>query len=237
MSEKSEDAAGERPEAGAAALDGPTVEDTPAQAGSDTQGAAGSRRASGLRRAGATVARPFEAVFGAAHRGVAGTIRICRARPRLFLALWAVVLVLLAAGVGGMWWFDRQHDAAREASAAVLAATDTEVSEVLSYQAATIEDDLQRARGHLTGDFADQFTRLTTDMIIPTAKRDGITTRAEVTGKSVVEAQPDRVVALLFITQTTTGGTLPEPKIDGSRIQVTFVEVEGRWLIQDLVPL
>lgn len=236
MSEDSEDpvAAGERPEARAVALDERIVEETAVPTGSDTEKVAGPGR---LRRAGAVIGASFGTAFRAARRGVAGVIRICRARPRLFLASWAVMLALLTAGVGMMWWFDRQHDTAREASAVVLEAADTDISEVLSYQAATIDDDLQRARAHLTGDFADEFTRLTNDLIVPTAKQDAITTRAEVTAKSVVDAQPDRVVTLLFITQTTTGSAFPEPKVDGSRVQVTFVDVDGRWLIQDLVPL
>jgi Mce-associated membrane protein len=59
--------------------------------------------------------------------------------------------------------------------------------------------------------------------------------QAEVVASSVVEADADRVEALLFVNQTTAGKDLDEPRVDLNRVVVTLVpDGDGGWLVDDL---
>ncbi len=56
--------------------------------------------------------------------------------------------------------------------------------------------------------------------------------------RSVVEASPDRVRALLFVNQTTTGAQLTQPRVDLNRVVVTMVsDGHGGWLVDELKAL
>lgn len=166
----------------------------------------------------------------------AGVRATVGARPRTFLVAWIAALTLLGAGVGLLGWSVHQQERTDRAGAAVGDAGSA-VVDVLSYSAATIDADLAAAGEHLTGDFADEYATLTAELIAPAARADRIDTTAVVVATSVIEAGPDEVVALMFVTQTTRSSRLPEPKIDGSRLEVTLQLVEDRWLIADLVPV
>lgn len=168
---------------------------------------------------------------------MAGIGNAVRAVSRRTLVVWLALLVVLAAGVGVLWWIDHDHGQVDDARQAALAAARKQAVEVLSYSHRTVEDDLQRAQDSLTGDFRDEFAQLTADVIVPAATRDGITTKAEVSAAGVVSADADVVKTLLFVSQTTTSKRLSEPKIDGSRLEVTMTRVGDRWLISALDPV
>jgi Mce-associated membrane protein len=162
--------------------------------------------------------------FGVAHRGV-------------LLTAWTVVVLALAGAAGALWWQHRQHETTNAAGLAALDAARQATVEVLSYNFRTVDADLARARGHLTGRFREDFARRASGIVAPAAIRDQIDTRAEVAGSGLVSATPEQAVALVFVNQTTRSVRLPAPKIDGSRLEMTLRWVDGRWLISDLKPL
>lgn len=164
-------------------------------------------------------------------------VRACVARPLLSLAVWGVVIALLAAGVGRLWWQDRRHEETVAAGVAAVDTAERTVSAVLSYDAASVDADLAAAEGHLTGAFQDDFGKLADGVVGPAAKQDEVSTDAKVVASSVVSATPTDVVALVFVTQTTESKTLSEPKITGSRLRVSLTLVGDRWLVNDLKPL
>ena len=61
-----------------------------------------------------------------------------------------------------------------------------------------------------------------------------IDNKATATGKvvesAVQSATAAQVVILLFVDQTVTNATAPEPRVDKSRIKMTMEKVDGRWL-------
>jgi Mce-associated membrane protein len=148
-----------------------------------------------------------------------------------------VVLLLSVAAGGWAWSSDRDQRRTATAEQAALKAARQHVADVLSYDAPTVEKDMGRAEAHLTGDFADDFTKMADDLIIPTARAKGIRTHAEVTSAGVVRSSVDEVVVLLFVNQTTTSSRVPEPTLDGSRLEVTLQRAGDGWLISELTPL
>jgi Mce-associated membrane protein len=162
---------------------------------------------------------------------------VCGAHPRLLLGMWAGLLLVAAIGTSALGWQHHVYDQAEQARQQAAAATAAAVPDVLSYNYRTIDEDLARARSHLTGDFAGQFDQLTRQIVAPQAIHGQINTHAEIAASSVVEADVDRVVELLFVNQTTQGANLPQPRVDGSRLVVTMQKVHNQWLIQNLEPI
>lgn len=169
--------------------------------------------------------------------GLEHAVRRLIERPRLSLTVWGIVIVLLAGGVGMLWWQDRQHDQAEEAGAAAVKTAESTAIAVLSYRASTVDSDLTAAQHLLTGDFRDDFDKLADGIVGPAAKQDGVSTDAKVAASSVVSANPTDVVTLLYVTQTTKSKALSEPKVTGSRLRVSLTLVGDQWLVNDLKPL
>jgi Mce-associated membrane protein len=129
----------------------------------------------------------------------------------------------------------------RRAEATESAATNAQVTapryaeRLLSYDHTHLERDFAAARRLLTDDFVREYTRAT-DEVRAQALRDRAVIEASVVASSVVHAEPDQVRTLLFVNQTTTTRSGP-PSIDLNRVELTLVEEDGRWLVDDLAAL
>lgn len=144
----------------------------------------------------------------------------------LVLAIGAGVLKFMDSGV-------RDSDAARDQS--VQAAKDSTVA-LLSYKPDTVEQQLTAARDRLTGDFRDEYTDLTNNVVIPGAKQKQISAVASVPAAASVSANPGHAVVLLFVNQTVTVGN-GAPTDTASSVRVTVDKVDGRWLISKFDPV
>jgi Mce-associated membrane protein len=151
----------------------------------------------------------------------------------LALALAAVILVTLAA---------HRAAAATDARAEALTAAKERVPALLGYDAATLDADLATAAEQTTGDFRTDYGKILDEVVRPTATQRGISTTAAVDAAGVVRGTRDRVVVLLFLTQTTTatkgedggkGGT----SVSGSRVEVTMARDGDGWRIAGLRPV
>ena len=118
------------------------------------------------------------------------------------------------------------------------AAKDSTVA-LLSYKPDTVEQQLTAARDRLTGEFRDQYTDLTNDVVIPGAKQKQISAVANVCPATAcgasVSANPGHAVVLLFVNQTVTVGT-GVPTDTASSVRVTLDKVGDRWLISKFRP-
>lgn len=142
------------------------------------------------------------------------------------LVIGAGVLKFLDSGV-------RDSDVARGES--VQAAKDSTVA-LLSYKPDTVEQQLTAARDRLTGDFRDEYTDLTNNVVIPGAKQKQISAVASVPAAASVSANPGHAVVLLFVNQTVTVGN-GAPTDTASSVRVTVDKVDGRWLISKFDPV
>jgi Mce-associated membrane protein len=115
-----------------------------------------------------------------------------------------------------------------------LAAARSHAQAILSYDHRTLDADFAKAEAALTGKFKKDYARTTSTVVRPSAEQYKVVVKAEVTAASVVRAGEDRVVALLFVDQTTTSTRLEGPKVDLNRVRMTLVEQDGKWLVSEL---
>ncbi|WP_395310359.1 hypothetical protein V4U86_05915 [Mycobacterium sp. AMU20-3851] len=144
--------------------------------------------------------------------------------------------LILAVAAGYLKWQDnsvRDGDTARIES--VQAAKDSTIA-LLSYKPDTVEQQLTDARSLLTGDFAQAYTDLTTDVVIPGAKEKQISAVATVPAAASVSAEPDRAVVLVFVNQTVVVGA-DAPTDTASSVRVTLEKHDDRWLISAFDPV
>jgi Mce-associated membrane protein len=161
-----------------------------------------------------------------------------RQRRMKFLAvgvLPAVALVLAVAGGALKWEAGTAAADPSQVAESVRAASDGTIV-ILSYGPDTGEQDLGAARGRLTGDFLDAYTKLTHDVVIPGAKQKAVTAKATVPSAASVTASNDRAVVIVFVDQTTTIGAGP-PSDSASSVRVTLDKRDGRWLISAFDPV
>ena len=154
-------------------------------------------------------------------------------RSRL-LALGAVLAALALTVFAGL----QAHLAAAASDARddALDAAKTRVPLLLSYDKATLDEDLDRALDQTTGSFADDYEQILTDVVGPTAQRRGISTNATISAAGVVSGDRDEVVVLLFLTQTTTAKG-DRSSVSGSRVEVTMERDGDEWKIAGLMPV
>lgn len=154
-------------------------------------------------------------------------------RGRLVVA----VVLMLAFGAAVFTGLQaREATAAADARSDALAAAKSRVPDLLSYENATLEDDLARALDQTTGSFADDYGTILTDVVTPTATERKISTSASVSAAGVVRGDRDEVVVLLFLTQTTTAADAGT-SVSGSRVEVTMTRDGTTWKIAGLKPV
>lgn len=158
------------------------------------------------------------------------------AKNRLSVILTAVI-VLLAVTDGVLWWQARDVATTDEAGTAATAAAREAVPTVLSYSYATLDDYPAKATAETTGRFKSELSALITSRVVPAATQKQIVTRTTVQATSTVRAEPDSVVLLLFVNQTTRTKDSASPRIEGARLRVTMQHVDDSWLISELKPV
>jgi Mce-associated membrane protein len=144
--------------------------------------------------------------------------------------------LVLAVGVGGLQWHNtsvRADDRARTES--VQSAKDAAVA-MLSYKPDSADTDLGGARALLTGDFKDQYTTLTKNVVIPDSKQKHISAVVSVPAAASVSADSDHAVALVLVNQTVTVGA-GTPTATASSVKVTLKKVDGHWLVSAFDPI
>lgn len=154
---------------------------------------------------------------------------------------WLVVLMTLALilVVGdGFLYRSAQHGEARAtARSEAMAAATARLPAMLSYSYKTLDADLAVASGNATGSFRKEYTTILQEVVAPNAAKKKISTRAEVTGASVVSGDKESVVVLVFLTQTTTIGTAKKPTVSGSRIDVRMSKTADGWFVSKITPV
>lgn len=145
------------------------------------------------------------------------------------VALAALAALLLATGFFA-WKVleERRADAARQDG--LLAARDAAVL-LFSYNYETLQEDFEAALEVTTGDFTDEYRRTTKEVVEPVAQEYDAAVEAVVVEAGVVEAEADRVVALVFLNQTTTSTRVDGPKVDQSRVRLSLTKVDGEWRV------
>lgn len=154
------------------------------------------------------------------------------------LALCAAPVVAVGALVAVQIGIQRADDVSiSDARAATAQLASDGAAALLSYTPETVDEDLDRASGLLTGDLLNSYRQLADDVVGPTAKDKGVTMQAVPVGASVESVTTDTARVLVYVNQTTTMAETPEPSQTQNVVRVTLSHIDGAWLISGFDPL
>lgn len=165
---------------------------------------------------------------------VIGADETTRPRPARVTLVLVALAGVLAVVVGLLVWDLLQMDARADARKAAQVVAAESVETILSYDHASYDRGVADAKTLMTERFAAEYSD-TVDTVRPEVLDTESVVEAEVVASSVVSVEPDRVKALLFVNQTTTGKQVEQPRVDLNRVVVTLErDGDGAWLVADI---
>ena len=169
-----------------------------------------------------------------------------RATPSLVggRSLSAVLLVLclvLAGAVGVAWWRARDTGSAPGTDAITSASAREDGREaagrltqtVLSYDWRTLDEDVAAASRVSAPSFRAQYARAMSGVRAQTV-RNRVTLTAAPVDTAIVSATASRLVALVFVDQTTTARGSANRRLDQNRVLVTLTRHGGEWRVSKM---
>jgi Mce-associated membrane protein len=155
--------------------------------------------------------------------------RAHRRWPRRLLLCAAVVVVVaalaLSAVLGWLWWQQRTlTEAGEQAQQAAVA-----YAQILtSIDSSKVDENFNQVLDGATGEFKDMYSQSSTQLrqLLVDNKASA---RGVVVESAIQSTSKNKVVVLLFVDQSVSNTTVPDPRIDRSRIKMTMEFVDGRW--------
>lgn len=105
---------------------------------------------------------------------------------------------------------------------------------VFSYDYRHLDEDFKAGLATTTGTFRTDYQNTTSKVVSDVAPRLQAVVTAAVSEASVVDASEDRVLTLLFVNQQSTDKLSKAPKITTSRVEMTMVRRDNRWLVSKI---
>jgi len=158
-----------------------------------------------------------------------------RRRP-LFLGAVLTVSAVLATVLYLTAYQPSRQSGTAAADEAVRAASSATVA-LLSYAPETLDQDMERARTLMAGDFLTYYSKFTDEVVAPAVRTKGIQAAAQVVNAGLMEIRPNDAKVLLFLNQETVSRERPEPALTASSVVVSLAKVDTRWLISALDPV
>jgi Mce-associated membrane protein len=161
-------------------------------------------------------------------------------RGKGLVAVLAAVVVVLAALTGFLAW--RVHDTQGEGPVAAsrtraLDAARASARLVFSYDYRHLASDFKAGRAVTTGQFQGEYDKTTAKLVSDVAPRYKAVVVADVSDAAVVSATEDQVVTLVFLNQQSASSLVATPKLTQSRLEMTMVRKDGRWLVSKIKAL
>lgn len=161
-------------------------------------------------------------------------------RGRASTAVTVCAAALCVPAAVGVTLLAQKTSAATERSSARHGALDAAARiarDILSYDYRTIDQDLGRARADTTGQFARQYAAAATQLRTEAVASHAIV-QARVRDTGIVTATSHTVVVLVFTDQASitraAGSAVPTTRLVPSAVQMTLVDVGGRWRVSTL---
>jgi len=158
---------------------------------------------------------------------------------RLVVLLGVLCATAIAAlgGAGGyLYWNHVELRAEEQARAELPDLAKQQMPLVFGYDYQTVERSFTDAYPLLTPDFRRDFQERATKDIIPQARDRQVVSQANVVGVGMLAAHRDSASVLVFMNRTVTDKS-KQPVYDGSRLQVDYQKVDGKWLIGFIKPI
>lgn len=144
---------------------------------------------------------------------------------RSIMPLLLVASLALSGFLGWKQWQEQQiKQAGEQAQQAAIA-----YAQVLtSIDSNNVDQNFRQVLDGATGEFKDMYTQSSVQLrqllIDNKATAHGVVVDSAIQSEST-----NKVVVLVFIDQTVTNTSAPDPRIDRSRIKMTMEKVDGRW--------
>lgn len=169
---------------------------------------------------------PADAASGMGTRRLGGGRRLLVPALALALSLALLAAVLVVTR-------NDPEERPRAASAAVATARST-LEQILSYNHATMAQQVPASQVLLTGSFKKEFGETMTKTIVPLAQKDKTVVKARVYEAGVMSQADGTVTVQAFVNQAKTSDAQKEPSIDQNRVIATMTKVGNRWLVSAL---
>ena len=153
------------------------------------------------------------------------------------LALVGALTALMVLGVGFLGYrlyTERQTEMARDEA---VAASRDAARLLFSYDHATLDEDFAKGLSVTTGQFRDDYSRTTSQVVAGVARQYKAVVVADVVESAIIDAAPDEVTTLVFLNQATTSTQITGRQVDQSRVRMRLVERDGRWLVAEVQAL
>ncbi len=158
----------------------------------------------------------------------------------LRLMICLLVLCLVLAGVAAFAFF---HDdsgsqakgpiTSASARASGLDAATTLTQKVLSYNYATLDKDIKSSEAVLAPSFRAEYAKTMAGVRDQTLKNH-VKLTAQAVATSIVSASDRKVVALVFVNQTTVAAGTQNQRLDQNRVLVTLTRDAGEWRVSKM---
>ena len=159
----------------------------------------------------------------------------------LRLMIGLLVLCLVLAGVAA-WAYFAQDDSSSEADGAItsaaarasgLEAATTLTEKVLSYNWQTLDQNVKDSEAVLAPSFRSEYAKTMAGVREQTIKNQ-VKLTAKAAATSIVSATPRKVVALVFVNQTTIAKGTANQRLDQNRVLVTLTRDGGEWRVSKM---
>lgn len=145
------------------------------------------------------------------------------------MALSALVVALLAAcgWLGYLVWTDHREDDLRRSATEDASRL---VVQLASYDHTDVDSNLDAVVAEATPGFAERYREVSEGLRELLASGQG-TSIGTVTHAGAQSVDADRAVVLVFLDQEVTNVTVPDGRVDASRMVVSLVRDGDRWLL------
>jgi len=159
------------------------------------------------------------------------------------LLIGLVVLCLALSCVAGVAWWRSEHPDKGAAPDGAITSTEARdegmqeaarlTQKVLSYDWQTLDADSKTNQALLAPSFRKEYSE-TMSGVKAGAVKNQVKLKATTEATSIVSATENKVVALVFLNQTTTAKGAANQRVDSSRVLVTLTRSGGDWRISKL---
>lgn len=143
------------------------------------------------------------------------------------VAVLAVILLLACGYLGYLVWQDRRDEQLRVSAAADASRL---VIQLATYDHADVQSNLDAVTAEATPEFAAQYREVSEGLAELLSSGEGTST-GTVAHAAVESVDPERAVVLVFLDQEVTNVTVPEGRVDASRMVVELGRDGDRWLL------
>lgn len=153
-------------------------------------------------------------------RGLAG---------RVIAGLVIVALLVATCVLGYLLWQEQRQDALRQSAADEASRL---VVQLATYDHTDVDGHLDSVVSEATPGFAERYTEVSEGLRELLASGEG-TSSGTVVNAATESVDGDTAVVLVFLDQQVTNVTVPDGRVDSSRMLVTVQRDGDRWLLDD----